>query len=201
MARRKTIDQNQILDAAEAVVLQKGITSLTLEAVANEAKISKGAVVYDFKTKEALIKAIVTRRVLEEDAKHRAALDKLASAENAHMMARLAVADESLPDDVQKVIPHLCATFAQDNELRRSLQESYLSQIATILQTSPNPKRALLAFLALEGVKTLEFLVLLQWPEEQRKSVLKDITDLLCERDTGIREPVEPPRAGKLSDD
>ncbi|WP_162950380.1 TetR/AcrR family transcriptional regulator [Rhizobium jaguaris] len=189
------------MDAAESVVRKAGPTRLTLDAVAAEAGVSKASVIYDYKTKEALIKAIVRRRTLEEDGKHRAALEKVGHTENAHMMARLAVAGEDASEEDKSVIPYLCAAFVQDDQLRMSLQESYLSQIETILQASPNPKRALLSFLALEGLKSLEFLVLLQWPDEQRKDIIKDITDLLCERDTGIREPVHPPIAGKLTTD
>jgi AcrR family transcriptional regulator len=52
-----------ILNAAERVVLRDGVMRLTLEAVAREAKLSKGGVLYHFATKEALIQAMLSRLI------------------------------------------------------------------------------------------------------------------------------------------
>jgi len=64
-----------ILTAAERVVLRDGVTCLTLEAVACEANLSKGGVLYHFATKEALIQAMLERLI------------QLSSARNAGGMA------------------------------------------------------------------------------------------------------------------
>ena len=61
MGRKRVIDQEAILDAGEAVVARDGVTGLTLEAVAKQAGISKAAVIYDYKSKQAVIEAIVER--------------------------------------------------------------------------------------------------------------------------------------------
>jgi AcrR family transcriptional regulator len=52
-----------ILNAAERVVLRDGVMRLTLEAVAREATLSKGGVLYHFATKEALIQAMLSRLI------------------------------------------------------------------------------------------------------------------------------------------
>jgi AcrR family transcriptional regulator len=52
-----------ILNAAERVVLRDGVMRLTLEAVAREATLSKGGVLYHFATKEALIQAMLARLI------------------------------------------------------------------------------------------------------------------------------------------
>jgi AcrR family transcriptional regulator len=52
-----------ILTAAERVVLRDGVMRLTLEAVAREAKLSKGGVLYHFASKEALIQAMLARLI------------------------------------------------------------------------------------------------------------------------------------------
>jgi AcrR family transcriptional regulator len=52
---------DRVLDAAEAVVVRQGIANLTLEAVAAEAGISKGGLLYHFPTKDRLIDALVRR--------------------------------------------------------------------------------------------------------------------------------------------
>jgi AcrR family transcriptional regulator len=65
MERRKTTSQtiDLILTAAERVVLRGGVTRLTLEAVAREARLSKGGLLYHFATKEALIRAMIERLI------------------------------------------------------------------------------------------------------------------------------------------
>jgi AcrR family transcriptional regulator len=52
-----------MLDAAEDVVLRDGIGRLTLDAVAKEARLSKGGLMHHFPTKDALIDAMVRRKV------------------------------------------------------------------------------------------------------------------------------------------
>jgi AcrR family transcriptional regulator len=52
---------DRVLDAAEAVVVRQGIGSLTLDAVAAEAGISKGGLLHHFASKDRLIEAMVLR--------------------------------------------------------------------------------------------------------------------------------------------
>ncbi len=51
----------QLLDAAVAVVRRDGAAALTLDAVAAEAGVSKGGVLYHFASKRALIDGLLTR--------------------------------------------------------------------------------------------------------------------------------------------
>ncbi|RDD60365.1 TetR/AcrR family transcriptional regulator [Ferruginivarius sediminum] len=55
--------KQQILEAAGRVVLARGVTGLTLEAVAEEAGLSKGGLLYHYGSKEALLTAMVGRLV------------------------------------------------------------------------------------------------------------------------------------------
>jgi AcrR family transcriptional regulator len=52
---------DKLLDAAEAVVVRQGIANLTLDAVAAEAGVSKGGLLYHFPTKDRLVEALVRR--------------------------------------------------------------------------------------------------------------------------------------------
>lgn len=61
MARRDT--RQEILEAAGRVVLAQGASGLTLEAVAAEAGLSKGGLLYHFATKEDLLTGMVERLV------------------------------------------------------------------------------------------------------------------------------------------
>jgi AcrR family transcriptional regulator len=50
-----------LLDAAEAVIVRDGIASLTLDAVAAEAKVSKGGLLHHFPNKDRLVESLVVR--------------------------------------------------------------------------------------------------------------------------------------------
>src|ERR1700690_2608441 len=63
LTRKKEIDRDRVLDAAEAVILDTGGRSFTLDAVAERAGISKGGLVYSFATKDKLVYAALEREV------------------------------------------------------------------------------------------------------------------------------------------
>ena len=52
-----------ILDSAESVVARDGVANLTFEAVAAEARISKGGVLHHFRSKEDLATAMIERSI------------------------------------------------------------------------------------------------------------------------------------------
>ncbi len=58
-AQRSLDSRGKLLAAAETVILEQGVTHLTLDAVATAAGISKGGLLYHFVSKEALIVALV----------------------------------------------------------------------------------------------------------------------------------------------
>ena len=51
----------RILDAAENLIIARGVAALTLEAAAREARVSKGGLLYHFASKEALLEALLRR--------------------------------------------------------------------------------------------------------------------------------------------
>jgi AcrR family transcriptional regulator len=51
----------RILDAAENLIIARGVTALTLEAAAREAGVSKGGLLYHFASKEALLETLLGR--------------------------------------------------------------------------------------------------------------------------------------------
>src|SRR5438552_10278775 len=53
--------RDRLLDAAEQVVARDGVANLTLDAVAREAGVSKGGLLYHCPSKSALITAVVER--------------------------------------------------------------------------------------------------------------------------------------------
>jgi AcrR family transcriptional regulator len=74
--RKPTISIDQLLDAGEAVVLREGVGNLTLDAVAAQAKVSKGGLLHHFPSKRDLVAAMVTRLVQEWNGRVDAAIQR-----------------------------------------------------------------------------------------------------------------------------
>lgn len=177
MGRRKSIDPQHVLDAAERVVAQVGAARLTLDAVAAEAGVSKASVIYDFQSKGGLIQAVVERAVARDNAFNREAANCFD--QDAVLRGRLAAADQPFPEAFQPVALALCAAMAQDPQLRAPIQQNQAQIVAEILQQATHPRSAMLAYLALEGMKLLESLDYVQWPPAQRRQLLQDIGALI----------------------
>src|SRR3954451_3451287 len=57
----RALTRNKLLDAAAAVVKRDGAQALTLDAVAAQASVSKGGLLYHFGTKRELVQAMIER--------------------------------------------------------------------------------------------------------------------------------------------
>ena len=179
MGRKRVIDQEQVLDAAQRVVARDGAARLTLDAVAEEAGISKASVLYDYKSKQALIAAVVDRTVKADNAFNSAMTQGLGDTPSAAIRGRIVAAAEPLPDEFRSVALNLCAALAQDAGLRAVIQQNQSEVIARITETAARPRGALLAYLALEGLKLLESLDYHTWPREERDRILREINWLV----------------------
>jgi len=61
--RGSSLTREAILRAADRVVVEGGVSGMSLEAVAREAGISKGGLLYHFPSKEALISGMIGRLI------------------------------------------------------------------------------------------------------------------------------------------
>lgn len=179
MARPRVIKQDDILDAAEAVVVRCGAAHLTLDAVAVEARISKASVIYDYKTKQQLIKAVMERCLAAQEERIRKATEALGDVPSAPIRAMIAVVSDSAPDETRAVAANLGAALAQDSELRGVLETFFRRTIDTVMETSQSPRGALLAFLAFEGMRHLEWHNLHSWSEPERERIFREISWLV----------------------
>lgn len=81
-ATRANNSREQILDAYEHLLVQAGERAATLDAVAAQAKVSKGGLLYHFGSKKALFQALLdrTRTYADEDLEKMRAAPEGASA-------------------------------------------------------------------------------------------------------------------------
>lgn len=189
MGRHRVIDRDAMLDAAERVVVRDGAAKLSLDAVATEAGISKASVLYDYKTKQALIQALVERRVAAETARISQLIAEQGGRPDAVVRGRLAAARQKIPDDERAVAVSLCAALAQDAELREPIRAVINEHLTTLGRDSTYPRSALLAFLAIEGLMFLEWFGFHSWSKAERDRILGDIAWLIGQEPAGEADP------------
>lgn len=175
MGRRRVFDQQAILDAAERVVARDGATNLTLDAVAKEAGVGKATVIYDFKTKQALIEAVVDRAFQADAARHAGLEAELEGQDSRAIRGRIRGGAQAPPEDFRAVALNLSAALVLDADLRRKMRASQASVVARVLATSASPRGAQLAYLALEGLKFLEHLDFHHFPPAERDRIVREI--------------------------
>lgn len=174
MGRRPTIDREGLLDAADRVIAKGGVTSLTIDAVAREAGVSKGGVLYSFGTKDALIEAMLDRAGKSYD---RLIADYLTAHGNEPHAGAAAHVDASHREDRLAAIraSALLASLVQTPDYRSEIQGYYREFLDKLDTSSASGRRALTAVLAAEGAFLLRGLDLAQFDDAAWDSIFADI--------------------------
>lgn len=177
MGRRRTIDRDQLLDAAEAVIGREGAAGLTIDAVAKEMGITKGGVQYCFGTKDALIDAIFERWGKAYDSLFEAVAGKQPTPltrVRAH-----AEATQRSDELSSSKAAALMAALIQTPEHLEGSNQWYRSRLDGLDLSAPEGRRARLAFLAVEGAFMLRYFRLMDIGQEEWDSMLDDVRALL----------------------
>lgn len=177
MGRTRKIMQDDILDAAERVIVRLGAAGLSIDAVAQEAGVSKSSVVYDHKSKNALMEALIDRLVANEMKRNAISVQEHAATPHPELFGRIAAASPA-PTDKDKAIA-LAISVSMSNEAK--LQERMRQWTAVDLDamsSGPKPKAALMAYLALTGFYCTELFDYHTWEEGERDDILEGIRSI-----------------------
>ncbi|MBU2495073.1 MAG: TetR/AcrR family transcriptional regulator [Candidatus Omnitrophota bacterium] len=176
MGKRKNSYDN-ILNAAEAVVLKVGAAHMTLDSVARKAGVSKGGLLYNFPTKEILLKAMVSRLIqcFEEErikkiAKMKAEPAREIKARILSMLARNRRTDQSAAA--------LLAAIACNPKLVEPIRKDGLKFMAEITTPALGFERKAIILLAAVGLHLQEILQVSCLNDKQRKSVIAELLRL-----------------------
>ena len=85
--------KDRILDAAERLLAKKGFKATSLRAITAEAEVNLAAVNYHFQSKEALIRAVIARRIGSVNERRISMLDAIYAAAGDEPLPITAVID------------------------------------------------------------------------------------------------------------
>lgn len=174
MARARKISADDILDAAERVVVRAGAAGFSIDAVAQEAGVSKSRVVYDHKSKSALLEALIDRRLAAEEARVQAAVTRNGHLEHPELFGRISLA-EKVPDDTDKAVCLAISAAMSSEDKVHDRMTGWTRKDLVAMNKGKRPKAALLAYLALTGFCCTEYFNFHQWEPEDRLAILDGI--------------------------
>lgn len=141
-----TSTQDRILDALEGLLLDRGLSQVTLEAVAAKAGVSKGGLLYHFRSKEALIAGMV-RRLGERSAQ------QLADAATSVAEWYLQPADDANEIALfQSLIAALRSVDGKEGEIKEAVAETMGSWNDALRSEIADPVQAEIVRLVGDGI-------------------------------------------------
>jgi AcrR family transcriptional regulator len=176
--RGRKSSRERILDAAAELVSKIGSGRLTLDAVAEGAGLSKGGLLYNFPTKDALLQAMV-QRLVDEVAAEREALRARAEP-GRNLEARLCAAAllKLRQGRAKEVANGLLAASAENPRLLDPVRDVIKATLENLKATSDDLDAALLGWLAIEGLNSLEMHDLSPFSEEEHEKVVQAVNRL-----------------------
>ena len=169
-----------ILDSAEAVVAREGSRRLTIDAVVQESGFSKGGVLYNFPSKQALIEGMVARMLAETRARHDAALSDAEAAGEDPVPAMIRSLLQQKEMD-RAVSMGLLAALAEHPDLITPIRTAIAEMRDELIARARDPELASIIMLAADGLHFSDILGLDILPEDQRAAVEARLVTLASE--------------------
>jgi AcrR family transcriptional regulator len=161
------------------LVSEVGSRRLTLDAVAERAGLSKGGLLYNFPTKESLLQAMVQRLVHEISADREAL--RARTEPGANLEARLCTTAllKLRTGRMKETANGLLAASAENPRLLDPVREVIKANLDNLKATSDNLDAALLGWLVVEGLNSLELHGLSPFSEAEHERVVQAVDRLL----------------------
>ncbi|ATX64495.1 TetR/AcrR family transcriptional regulator [Roseinatronobacter bogoriensis] len=155
VSRHQTDTRTRLLEAAEALSRRLGPGNLSLDAVAAEAGVSKGGLLYHFPSKAKLLEALVAHHLSRLDAALRA--EEATGRPNAAITAYM---DQFLLECARQKPPAsgLLAALAENPQLLEPVRAQESDFLARIRADATDPDFATVAFLVVHAMRAMKML-------------------------------------------
>jgi len=181
--RRKRDSRESILQAAEEIVAKRGPAHLTLEMAASEAKVSKGGLFYHFRSKEALLEAMIRRSMELLESEQRKVAESLTGERNGKLKANIIGTLRHL-EGQRPVLTAVIAAIANDPKLVEPMRESIRKEFQDLSkELTLRTEDIAILFLASQGLLLMELLNLSFLTPSQIRKATQRMLELVEELD------------------
>ncbi|PDQ20603.1 TetR family transcriptional regulator [Mesorhizobium sanjuanii] len=153
MKAQRSNSREKILAAAADVARESGPGSLSLDAVASRAGVSKGGLLYNFPTKAKLMQALVEDYLREFERALEAARKAGASGES--LLAIYIKLSASDCEEPQPSASWIFSAIAEDPDFLTPIKSFKRQLFERLKGETPDLKALLVCFLAIEGLRSM----------------------------------------------
>ncbi|AND86901.1 AcrR family transcriptional regulator [Bradyrhizobium diazoefficiens] len=151
-ATRSERSRNAALEAAIAIIARDGPGRLTLDAIARESGLSKGGVMHQFRTKEAVLKALLERQMAHfEEFSIRYMAKVSGTSANPNLATQLATIREAATSPNSAALA-LVAAMVENPDLMALPRELEMKRMAAIKEEAADPDLAMLRWAGALGL-------------------------------------------------
>ncbi|MGI2036105.1 TetR/AcrR family transcriptional regulator [Rhizobium panacihumi] len=176
MGRAKIVEDDEILDAAERVVLRKGTKSLSIDTVAKEAGVSKSRVVYGG-GKHSLLEMVVDRWLNSELEREAMFVANAAGTEHPELFGRISSAAVTLKDDKRAAALAIAISVSSEEGLQQKIRGHSENDLDAMAR-GPRPNAALMSYLALCGFYSMQTFGFYAWSDEEQSQILEGVESI-----------------------
>lgn len=193
-ASRSERSRNAVIQAALAIIARDGPGRLTLDAIARESGISKGGLMHQFRTKEAVLKALIEHQIehFEAFSRNYEARSGAAQAEP-RLAAQIATSREAAADS-HMIAMAVLGALAGDPGLLSATRELDVGKAEAIKAEAADPDLALLRWSAARGLAITAALGLCPFSDAERDRLFDRLLD---SRQWAALEKSAKPRAAR----
>lgn len=169
-------NRETLLDAAQAIVTERGVSAMTLENVAALAGVTKGGLIYHYKTRELLLQALIERIVEQIESRYQAEAEKQGQTLEALLIAMI---DDtfSMPAADKVLMRNLLAAVSSYPNQLGPVQRMYERVISSITRQGEHSGLALMVSCALDGLVFLELLDIKHFSGDERAQMRQALID------------------------
>ncbi|MER8730248.1 TetR/AcrR family transcriptional regulator [Mesorhizobium sp. M1227] len=176
MKARRANSREKILAAAAAVARETGPGSLSLDAVASRAGVSKGGLLYNFPTKAKLMQALVEDylRAFEQ------ALDsaRTAGVNGESPLATYIKLSAEHAEESKPSASWIFSAIAEDPDFLTPIKSFRRQLFERLKQETPNLKALLVCYLAIEGLRSMNLFDSDILSAEERRLLISTLLDI-----------------------
>lgn len=170
-----------LVEAASKVILDKGVSHLTLDAVAHEAGVSKGGLLYHYATKDDLIKAMNQHII----ASYRALIEQHTTPDNTYHEAYLLATLDTLEENsiLRNLTTSLIAAVSTNTEILSLWREEYKYINQKLTEENYKPEHTILVKSVCDGLWFSKLFTFEHISREDGELAIQYVLDLISQEE------------------
>ncbi|SIR80680.1 transcriptional regulator, TetR family [Janthinobacterium sp. TND4EL3] len=162
--------KQRLIDVAAEIVSTQGVQALTLEGVAAAAGVTKGGLIYHFKTKDDLLEAVV-KAMLEDWGQRNRAKAILAGNSSGDLLRAMIDDTLDMKPGEKQLMSNLLAAASNYPHLLGPVRDLYDHLYSDFANSGPHNGTALVIAAALDGILMLQLLDFHRFNEHERNAI------------------------------